>query len=124
MKKSIKIQLFLILIPVFFSIVAAIQSNIFLALLSIIIMFVLVFRLPIAKNSENLWTFLLSAAILSPLNVRFIINFKDKLCIFYDSKYIVFLSSIIIFFLLLSIEELILGVITRSIKPYQFNFDD
>lgn len=124
MKKIVSIQLILLFLPAIFSLFAAIYSNAFLLVFSIIIMFAFVFLLPIAHGRENLWILILSAITLSPVNIRMITYIVFDTSYLDYSKFTVFLASVLIFFVLLSVEEIIFGIVARIMRPHQYDFDE
>lgn len=124
MKKIISIQLVLLFLPAIFSLFAAIYSNVFLLVFSIIIMFALVFLFPIARGRENLWILILSAITLSPINIRLITYIVFDTSYLDYSKFTVFFASVLIFFVLLSVEEIIFGIVVRIMRPHQYDFDE
>lgn len=128
MKKSYNFQVFFMLIPVLISILGAfssnIKTNIKVGLISIAIMFILVFCLRIAKRNENLWVFVLSFFITTPVNIKIIMFLKENTYFLGYSTFIIITVSIVIFLTLQSIEEIVFGIIARAIRPSQRDFDE
>lgn len=127
MKKSYNFQVFFMLIPVMISILGAfssnIKTNIKVGLISIAIMFILVFCLRIAKRNENLWVFVLSFFITTPVNIKIIMFLKENTYFVDYPTFIVIIASIVVFLILQSVEEIVFGIIARIIRPGQCDFD-
>lgn len=128
MKKSYWYQLALMLLPILISVIGAfysnIKTNILVGLISIAIMLIFVFRFHICKREENLWVFVISFFVTAPTNIRIIIYIKENTYFLDYSTFVVIVASIVVFFTLQSIEQIILGIITRLIRPGQHDFDD
>lgn len=128
MKKSYWYQLALLVLPVLISVFGAFSSsikmNILVGLVSIVIMFVFVFCFHICKQEENLWVFVISFFVTIPTNIRLIIYINENTYFLDYSTFIRMVASIVVFFILQSIEQIILGIITRLLRPDQHDFDD
>lgn len=128
MKKSYWCQLALLALPIFVSVIGAfsenIKTNILVGLISIAIMLIFVFCFHICKREENLWVFVISFFVTAPTNIRIIIYIKENTYFLDYSPFVVIVASIVVFFTLQSIEQIILGIITRLIRPGQHDFDD
>lgn len=128
MKKSYWYQLVLLVLPIIISVLGAfssnIKANILVGLISIAIMLIFVFCFRICKREENLWVFVISFFVTTPLNIRLIIFIKENTYFLEYSTFIVIVAAIVIFFILQSIEQIILGIITRLIRPVQYDFDN
>lgn len=128
MKKSYWYQVALMLLPILISVIGAfysnIKTNILVGLISIAIMLIFVFRFHICKREENLWVFVISFFVTAPTNIRIIIYIKENTYFLDYSTFVVIVASIVVFFTLQSIEQIILGIITRLIRPGQHDFDD
>lgn len=128
MKKSYWYQVALMLLPILISVIGAfysnIKTNILVGLISIAIMLIFVFCFHICKREENLWVFVISFFATAPTNIRIIIYIKENTYFLDYSTFVVIVASIVVFFTLQSIEQIILGIITRLIRPGQHDFDD
>lgn len=128
MKKSYWYQVALMLLPILISVIGAfysnIKTNILVGLISIAIMLIFVFCFHICKREENLWVFVISFFATAPANIRIIIYIKENTYFLDYSTFVVIVASIVVFFTLQSIEQIILGIITRLIRPGQHDFDD
>lgn len=128
MKKSYWYQAALMLLPILISVIGAsysnIKTNILVGLISIAIMLIFVFCFHICKREENLWVFVISFFVTAPTNIRIIIYIKENTYFLDYSTFVVIVASIVVFFTLQSIEQIILGIITRLIRPGQHDFDD
>lgn len=126
MKKSH--QLVLMFIPILISVFGAfssnIKTNILVGLISIAIMLILVLSLDICKREENLWVFVISFFVTTPVNIRLIIFIKENTNFLEYSTFIAITISILVFFTLQSVSEIVFGVIVRIIRPKQYDFDD
>ena len=128
MKKSYWYQVTLMFLPILISVIGAfysnIKTNILIGLISIAIMLIFVFRFHICKREENLWVFVISFFVTAPTNIRIIIYIKENTYFLDYSTFVAIVASIVVFFTLQSIEQIILGIITRLIRPGQHDFDD
>lgn len=118
------IQLALMTIPVILAVAAAVKSSALLAIGSAVAILLLIFILPISSGRENLWTFFLYAIIAVPINIKLIVaTFEDFFYIELLSP-VGIMASILIFFILLSVEELCAGILMRIAKPHQLDFEN
>lgn len=126
MKKSH--QLVLMFIPILISVFGAfssnIKTNILVGLISIAIMLILVLSLDICKREENLWSFVLIFFITTPMHIRVLMFIKENTFLLDYPKFIAITISILVFFTLQSVSEIVFGVIVRIIRPKQYDFDD
>lgn len=108
------------LLPISMSIVGAIKhSTISIILLSITLL-IAVALTPWAKKRENTWMFLLVAVSGIPVNIV-LIRWLFKLSIFESHFFLLTLfRGVAMYIMLLSAEELILGVVTRIIWKNQY----
>lgn len=126
MKKSYQLVLMFlsILISVFGAFSSNIKTNILVGLISIAIMLILVLSLDMCKREENLWSFVLIFFITTPMYIRIIMFIKENTFLLDYEKFIAITISILVFFTLQSVSEIVFGVIVRIIRPKQYDFDD
>ena len=114
------LQYALISVPIALAITASIKISALYFILAIIFAFVVVAVMPICKHYENAWMFFMTAITVVPINIRVIVHLFSGGA----NSLIGVLWGVILFFVMLSIEELIAGVITRIIWKNQRSFDD
>lgn len=108
------------LLPISLSIVGAIKHSPILIVLMPIALLISVALTPWARKRENIWMFLLVAVSGVPVNiivVRWLLGLS-----FFETHFFVlaFFRSVALYLMLLSMEELILGVVTRMIWKNQY----
>ena len=113
------VQWVILLIPLVLLSVAVFKNVIVLGVISIVLLFAIVFFSPLTARNENFWMFGLSSITLLPLNIKVAIGLRAALYDFLDLYFESLLITIILFFVLSNIEQIVLGVITRVIKPNQ-----
>jgi hypothetical protein len=116
------LQSMLFIIPLIIAIMAAFKSSILIAIVSIVIMLGLTICLPICKGNENLWAFIATSMVTFPIDLKFINILYEYGYI--DSQFSSIIISVLVFFVLLSIEEISIGVFIRIIKPHQIDFEE
>ncbi len=115
-KKFSNTWFLLTIIPAFFSTYGSIYRNIILILSSIIMTFLLVIIIPFCRKRENLWMFLFHAFISIPTNILLAKNIGYYYAYeILEFKVFFVPFSIFFFFVVLSIEEVIISIITRAI---------
>lgn len=119
-KKVNKLQIVTFLIPFALSFFVAARQSILLLSLCIISMFVIVGIVPLFKRRENLWMFLLVGITGIPINLWFAYQFMATG--YFDDGFIAsrIVLTLLLYFVLFSIEELALGILTRIIWPKQY----
>lgn len=113
-------QYALIAVPVVLAIIAASKASIILSILSILLTVTDVAVLPVCKNNENVWTFFMIALTVTPINIKIIVHFIQGNV----NLFIGIVMGLLLYFIMLSIEEIIAGTIVRIIWPKQYDFDD
>ena len=108
------------LLPISLSIVGAIRHSTILIVLMPIALLISVALTPWARKRENIWMFLLVAVSGAPVNIiviRWLLGLS-----FFETHFFVlaFSRSVALYLMLLSMEELILGVVTRMIWKNQY----
>lgn len=108
------------LLPISLSIAGAIKHSPILIVLMPIALLISVALTPWARKRENIWMFLLVAVSGVPVNiivVRWLLGLS-----FFETHFFVlaFFHSVALYLMLLSMEELILGVVTRMIWKNQY----
>lgn len=108
------------LLPISLSIVGAIRHSPILIVLVPIALLITVALTPWARKRENIWMFLLVAVSGVPVNIiviRWLLGLS-----FFETHFFVlaFFRSVALYLMLLSMEELILGVVTRMFWKNQY----
>lgn len=108
------------LLPISLSIVGAIRHSPILIVLVPIALLISVALTPWARKRENIWMFLLVAVSGVPVNI-IVIRWLLGLTVFETHFFVLaFFRSVALYLMLLSMEELILGVVTRMIWKNQY----
>lgn len=108
------------LLPISMSIVGAIKHSTVPIILLPVTLLIAVALTPWAKKRENTWMFLLVAVSGIPVNVV-LIRWLFELPIFESHFFLLTLfRGVALYIMLLSAEELILGVVTRMIWKNQY----
>lgn len=113
------ITIIILLTPSVLLSIAIIKHLLIIGIISIVLLFVLVFSMPLAKNVENFWMYVLSLITLLPLNIKISIMAYHLFYDLFDFKALQIFISIMVFFIVSNIEQIVLGLITRIIKPKQ-----
>lgn len=113
------ITIIILLTPSALLSIAIVKHLPIIGIISIALLFVLVFSMPLAKGIENLWMYVLSLITLLPLNVKISIMVYPLIFDLVDSMAFAVFISIMVFFIASNIEQIVLGLITRIIKPKQ-----
>lgn len=116
--------LLLFFIPLNFSIGFVLTDRCIFSFLALTCAIIFVLILPICRGHENLCVFTTSTISLMPLIIvvakRFLYNFMYLEVL--DSVYS-FFYFLLLLFIFLSIEQIVIGIIVRLIKPHQAEFD-
>ena len=122
LKKSIRPVLIIVLMimPTLLSVIAAIRLSLLFAALAVISLFFSIWLLPHVKKHESLWMFVLSAISLMPANIRAILLILNLDFLKSDIFVYQLIKGVFYFIVLLSVEEVVLGTITRQIWRHQF----
>lgn len=113
------ITIIILLTPSALLSIAMVKHLPIIGVISIALLFVLVFSMPLAKGIENLWMYVLSLITLLPLNVKISIMVYPLIFDLVDSMALAVFISIMVFFIASNIGQIVLGLITRIIKPKQ-----
>ena len=116
-------QYLMLAVPPALAIIAALRASPIISIIAILIAFFDIIILPMCKNNENAWMFFLTTITVTPINIRLIIHFIGD-CESVPEILISVLVGLLAYFVLLSIEEIIMGIITRILFPKQESFDD
>ena len=92
-------------------------------LLSVPVLFLMVGLLPFCHRRENLWMFVYAAITFIPINVFILFQIElDR--IFHENLFSVLLWGVLLFLLMSSLEEIVLGVITRFVWKRQYKLPE
>ncbi len=103
--------------PLMLGIIAVYNHIMALSITSICLMFILL-RLPICRNRENLWMFFLATITTIPFNL-FLVNIVVDF-LYSHSLILSIFKGACIYLVLLSIEQLAFGIITRFFYRQQY----
>ena len=117
MKKCIPVMFGLV--PLAVSASGAALHSVLLMAISVPLLFGMVHSFSFCRKRENLYVFLYSAFTMIPVNIL-MIRAVNPILFSGESALRVALLSFILFFVFLSVEEIILGVLTRLIWPRQY----
>lgn len=112
-----------ITVPMLLSIIATHFNSAILGAITIIVVFLLL-KIPQFKYRENLWMFVIATFATIPLNITIIKMINDAFFDYYNvaSK---ILGGFVVYAVLFSFEQIMLGLITRFFYRKQYKlFDD
>lgn len=109
----------ILLIPCILLSIATMKKIMVLGVFGVALLFVYVFFAPLTKGAENFWMYVLSTITLLPLNIKIILVVYPIFCNLLNFKALVIFISVLVTFIIWNIEQIILGVITRIVKPNQ-----
>lgn len=112
----------LMVLPVVISFASARCRLLWLIPVAVIMMFVLVAALPFCRKHENLWVFVLTAVSSLPVNWLLLTKFDSWTDYLYSGGGAISEKMVIIEYMmiLMGVEEIILGLITRLIWRKQY----
>lgn len=113
----------ILLIPCILLSIATMKKIMVLGVLGVVLLFIYVFFTPLTKGAENFWMYVLSTITLLPLNIKIILVVYPIFCDLLNFKALVIFISVLVTFIIWNIEQIILGVITRIVKPNQKGVD-
>ena len=116
-------MIIIFLIPGVLLSIAIIKHLFIVGIISIALLFALIFSTPFTKGVENLWMYVLSLITLTPLNIKIAITAYTVLCNLFDFKALAVFIAITLFFIASDAEQIVLGLITRIVKPKQKEID-
>lgn len=112
----------ILLIPCILLSIATMKKILVLGVFGVVLLFVYVFS-PLTKGAENFWMHVLSTITLLPLNIKITLMLYPIFCDLLNFKALIIFISVLVAFIVWNIEEIILGVITRIVKPNQKGVD-
>ena len=113
----------ILLIPCILLSIATVKKILVLGVFGVVLLFVYVFFTPLTKGEENFWMYILSTITLLPLNIKIILLLYPVFCDLLNFKALIIFISVLVAFIAWNIEQIILGVITRIVKPNQKGVD-
>lgn len=113
----------ILLIPCILLSIATMKKIMVLGVLGVVLLFIYVFFTPLTKGAENFWMYVLSTITLLPLNIKIILVVYPIFCNLLNFKALIIFISVLVAFIVWNIEQIILGVITRIVKPNQKGVD-
>lgn len=113
----------ILLIPCILLSIATVKKILVLGVVGVVLLFVYVFFAPLTKGAENFWMYVLSTITLLPLNIKIIVMLHPIFCDLSNIKALIIFTLVLVAFIVWNIEQIILGVITRIVKPNQKGVD-
>lgn len=113
----------ILLIPCILLSIATVKKILVLGVVGVVLLFVYVFFVPLTRGAENFWMYVLSTITLLPLNIKIILLVYPVFCDLLNFKALIIFISVLVAFIVWNIEQIILGVITRIVKPNQKGVD-
>ncbi len=113
----------ILLIPCILLSIATMKKILVLGVFGVVLLFIYVFFAPLTKGDENFWMYSLSTITLLPLNIKIILLLYPVFCDLLNFKALIIFISVLVAFIAWNIEQIILGVITRIVKPNQKGVD-
>ena len=106
-------------IPTVFSVAAAWHLTALHVLLFVLSLFLVLFLTPRFRGAENIGMFAMLAVSVHPLNLRIAIEVFPMLDLYDVHAFLGCLRGILCFAILFSVEQLVMGYITRLLLPRQ-----
>ena len=122
-EKTNKFQLLTLAVPTVFSLLSAISGSVITAILWVVSVFAVISFVPVFDKRENLWTFLCVAISGIPVNLFFISRIMEWDCFWDVGEILCGLYSVMLYFMLFSIEEITFGVVIRFFYPRQYKIN-
>lgn len=113
----------ILFIPCILLSIATVKKILVLGVVGVVLLFVYVFFAPLTKGAENFWMYVLSTITLLPLNIKITVMLYPIFCDLLNFKALIIFISVLVAFIVWNIEQIILGVITRIVKPNQKGVD-
>lgn len=117
------VAVIMLLMPCILLSIATMRQIFLMGILGIGLLFTYIFFTPLTKGAESFWMYVLSTITLLPLNIKIVIMVYPIFCDLFNFKVLAIFTSIIVLFITCNIEQIILGVITRIVKPNQKGID-
>jgi len=107
-------------IPAVLSVMTVVKHSVILFALLVVIHFIILRIVPAFKGRENLWMFIFVAISSIPLNI-YILTLVNEWELLFGTIFVLgILRCILYYAILFSVEEIIMGVITRLIWRRQY----
>lgn len=106
-------------IPLIFSVLAVLKNSIFMFLAYIVVHFIIMKFIPVFKSYENIGMFVLVAFSSIPINIYIVKLLLNMILLVEIAPFISALKGILYYMVVLSIEEVIMGILTRVIWKNQ-----
>lgn len=113
----------ILLIPCILLSIATMKKILVLGVFGVVLLFIYVFFTPLTKGAENFWMYILSTITLLPLNIKITVMLHSIFCDLLNFKALIIFISVLAAFIVWNIEEILLGVTTRIVKPNQKGVD-
>lgn len=113
----------ILFIPCILLSIATMKKILVLGVFGVVLLFIYVFSTPLTKGAENFWMYILSTITLLPLNIKITVMLYSIFCDLLNFKALILFISVLAAFIVWNIEEILLGVTTRIVKPNQKGVD-
>lgn len=113
----------ILFIPCILLSIATMKKILVLGVFGVVLLFLYVFFAPLTKGAENFWMYVLSTITLLPLNIKITVMLYPIFCDLLNFKALIIFISVLVAFIVWNIEQIIMGVITRIVKPNQKGVD-
>lgn len=113
----------ILFIPCILLSIATMRKILVLGVFGVVLLFIYVFSTPLTKGAENFWMYILSTITLLPLNIKITVMLYSIFCDLLNFKALIIFISVLAAFIVWNIEEILLGVTTRIVKPNQKGVD-
>lgn len=113
----------ILFIPCILLSIATMKKILVLGVFGVVLLFIYVFSTPLTKGAENFWMYILSTITLLPLNIKITVMLYSIFCDLLNFKALIIFISVLAAFIVWNIEEILLGVTTRIVKPNQKGVD-
>lgn len=116
------INISVLFLPLVFSAFSVVKKSALFGIISILLLFIIVLLVPLCKGNENIWMFFLSNITLLPINVMIIKSIISYINVG-SGIFSKIVTAILVYFVISQIQEIILGVAVRILKPNQIRFN-
>ncbi len=110
-------------IPFVFSWIAVVKHSVLLFVALFFLHFILLKIVPGFRRRESLWMFIIVSVSSIPFNL-YILSYLDECGFIFGSMFILgVLKCVLYYIVILSVEELVMGVLTRLIWKRQYKIE-
>ncbi len=111
------VQLGISIVPILLSVLFLFLHTYLLVIIAGIMIPLVACFAPLFRKRANLWTFVFVSAVSVPINIRTVFALRNTdLIFFYDTLFMNILQGILVFCIMFSVEQIIMGVIVAVIR--------